>query len=75
MAVKLEQVLARVTASQRMTSQADHDRLRSIVLETIAAVGLEVDHRQGEVYDPAGRQTVRPRDDRNFRFIGGGRRR
>lgn len=72
MSVTLEQILARVAAG---TDTEHRSELRRVVLETIAAVGLLVNTRTGEVYDPAPRQDIRPRDDRNFRFVGGRRHR
>lgn len=66
MAVKLDTVLARAAAA---TPDAPPDQLRRTVLEVIAACGLEVDHRQGEVYDPAPRPSSVPGD--NWRAASG----
>lgn len=49
MAVTVEAVLEKVAAAD---TTADRDQLRRTVLDTIAALGLEVD-RRGEVYNPA----------------------
>jgi len=47
--MKLDAVLERVAAAD---TTADRDQLRRTVLDTIAALGLEV-ARSGEVYNPA----------------------
>lgn len=54
MSVKLDQVLARVASKDAIAHCAslDNERLRVLVIETLASVGLEV-ARDGEVYDPA----------------------
>lgn len=49
MAVTVEAVLEKVAAAD---TTADRDQLRRTVMDTIAALGLEVD-RRGEVYNPA----------------------
>jgi hypothetical protein len=46
----IEAVLARVAESD---TTADRDQLRRTVLDTIAALGLYVNTKTGEVYNPA----------------------
>jgi hypothetical protein len=66
--MKLDAVLERVAA---VDTTADHGDVRRLVLETIAALGLEV-ARDGEVYNPAAPE--RPRwqmpEQRNVTFAG-----
>jgi hypothetical protein len=64
--MKLDQVLARVT--ERDTTGLDDDLLKRTVLETIAALGLEVNARNGEVYDPAPKPSLVPMQTTRVRF-------
>jgi hypothetical protein len=66
--MKLDQVLARVT--ERDTTGLDDDLLKRTVLETIAALGLEVNTKSGEVYDPAPSSSWQTPEQRNVRWSG-----
>ena len=67
--VKLPDVLARARAA---APAVDDLALERLVRETIAACGLEVNARSGEVYDPAPRPAVP--EQRNVRWSDGRRR-
>ena len=62
--MKLPAVLSRVSPED-----PDRDRIRRVVLETIAALGLDV-ARDGEVYNPAGDTAWKPPAQSNVRFTG-----
>ena len=66
--MKLPAVIARVSPED-----PDRDRIRRVVLETIAALGLDV-ARDGEVYNPASETGWVEPKQRNVRFTGGRRR-
>lgn len=72
MPVTLKQVVDHVVAMEEPGT--DRHKITAIVRETIAAVGLLVSASNDEVYDPAGRPAIVPRNDQNFRFRGGRRR-
>lgn len=69
--MKLDVVLERVAASD---TTAERDRLRRTVLDTIAALGLQV-ARDGEVYNPAPAPSSTYPEQRHARWYGSGRRR
>lgn len=71
MPIKLDQVFARVGANDE-PDEGRRGELRRVVLETIAACGLLVNTRTGEVYNPAPVPSSLPRQQ-NVRWSGGRR--
>ena len=71
--VTLKQVVDHVIAMEEPGT--DRHRITAIVRETLSTVGLLVNARNDEVYNPAPAPSIVPRDDQNFRFRGGRRRR
>ncbi len=65
MPVTLTQVVEHVAAVEPETDRA---KISATVRETIAALGLLINARTGEVYDPAPRSAIP--EQRNVRFAG-----
>lgn len=74
MPVTLDQVLTRVGANDAQDETAHRAELRRVVLETIAAVGLLVNSRTGEVYNPAPAPSLPTPRQQNVRWSGSRRR-